>query len=235
MRTKSRAVLGITMVELATVMAIIAILATLAAGSFQQMSARTGSMNASSEFGSALSIAKARATQTGNDVWVVVYPKGGPPGKQRGAWYVFEDRDGAFGDFDSSPGAFNYRDHFSPTNLTSGSTQGRLLSSQLLYDLSKIHVEFGYAGQIQFRPPFASLNSTNRDQVTCSFCTPAALDATSRGAVVFRGDGSVQLYDGAANPLTARRASMAIQSGDRSRAYLFAISTATGYTAILSR
>lgn len=223
---------GMTLIEVTVVLAIVAIMAAMTFGGWSMLARRTASQNAAHDLFSAISIARARATQTGNDVWFIVYPRGPASLEGQGAYYIFEDIDGLFGDPAS---AFNFANHFSPANVSppAGATEGRLFQAGRMSDYAGGSVAFGFHYKFGFEPPFDALDATVPD-VACSFCRPSApFGDASRGAIVFDANGSATFVDDRGDVLAPhpRAVSLAVKSGDDAKGVLFAVSAATGFIA----
>lgn len=240
---------GVTLIEIMVVVAIIGIISSLAVATTENLRARTAPRNAAADFSTVLSQARARATERGSDVWVIIYPnRGEGSAAGNGAWFLYEDPDLDFGKTgsatcDGSVGSTCNFAAFNPPNLihpppASPTTFDRLLEKEYLDRAAKKNVTFGNAANtaLLFGPPFASSATTGLNASTvkkdCSFCTGTGL--ARRGAIVFNGDGAARFVDGSGLPSWEPMAALSLQGVDASakQVTLFGISATTGYVGV---
>lgn len=247
-----------TLIEIMVVVALIGIISSIAIASTEGLRARTAPRNAAADFSTTLAQARARATERGADVWVIIYPQlseagysgGGSPTSSTGpgAWFVYEDPDLNFGKStsatcDGSAGStcnfssFVPPHHISPAPVSANSFD-RLIEYQYLDRAAKKNVKFGNSSNtdLHFGAPFASSNSAGLNASTvqkdCSFCT--GYGQFRRGAIVFNGDGAARFVDGSGLPSWESSAALSLQGVDATakQVTLFGISATTGYVGV---
>lgn len=240
---------GVTLIEVMVVVALIGIIGSLAVTTTEGLRGRTAPRNAAADFSTMLSQARARATERGADVWVIIYPNRGPtsasmPGN--GAWFIYEDPDVNFGksgsgSCDGSTGHCNFA-NFNPPNAIyppppSATSQDRLLEREYLDRAAKKNVTFGNSSDptVLFGPPFGSAGTglnAGSVQKDCSFCTGTGI--ARRGAIVFNGDGAARFVDGSGNPVWESMGALSLQAATAGskQVTLFGISATTGYVGV---
>ncbi len=243
---------GVTLLEIMVVVAIIGIIGSLAVTTTEGLRARTAPRNAAADFSSALSMARARATERGSDVWVIVYPSRGltTGSTGNGAWFIYEDPDVNFGragagDCSGSTGAvcnfqaFNPPDAIYPPAVSADSSD-RLIDRDYLNRAARENVRFGNGSDpsVVFTQPFgASGTGLNATAVKkdCSFCSGTG--ATRRGAIIFNGDGAARFVDGDGVPSWEPMAALSVEGALPVETYgkavtLFGIAAVTGYVGV---
>lgn len=198
---------GFTLLEIVIVLAIIAVIAGLAVAAYTNVGTASAPRNALNDFSAGLVRARSMAIENQSNVWLIVYPDfnkqtmsnaGG-----KGAWFIYEDRNGTFGLASGAPTSTDVYwlssaggvafDPAADTIRGSTETEGALRDAVYLDDYAGNNVEFGLpTGGITMtaaHAPFASLSVTT----DCTFCsgTPA------RGAIVFSPDGSARFINDA--------------------------------------
>lgn len=239
MRHWERGRSGLTLLEVLVVVALLGVLLALSWTAAGQLGSWAGPQNAASDLSGALSQARARATERGSEVWLIVYedidPQGNP-GRGHGAWFLVEDRKQNFGNGrDLLSGELSYATFRPPDAVKLPASQGQLLESTYMDRYPQRTVRFGVSGNLPFDAPFNALAPQ-----ACSFCSQAG--AGRRGAAVFGADGSVRFFNGEGAQVTPTGTGMARRVGtlglisvDGRREYLFAISGPVGFVGVKSR
>lgn len=225
---------GFTLIELMTVVAILALLVTLSLYAYDKASGAGTPQNAAADLSGALSLAHQTAVAEQYPVWLVIFTnvkKDGTAGK--GAYFLVADRDGTFGTTGSPVTGDLKFSTFIPPNVipNAASLAGRtspVLRAIYMNGYAKQNVSFGIGGGLAFGQPFTALTPSD-----CTFC-----DGTpKRGAIIFDGEGKARFVNSSGVPLAAasstaggRAGGLSLVSDDRVRQYLFAVSGPTSYT-----
>jgi len=224
---------GFTLIEMMVVVAIFAILVTLAVAAWSAIQTRGAAQNAARDFGAAIAMARSRAIDRGTEVWLIVFTDvdaSGQPGGS-GAYFVYEDPDGNF----TTGGTRNWNNFDPGANPPFGNTEGgegdKLLSETFLDSYGRKSARFAVSGGVQPGAPFTGLAPS-----ACSFC------AGNKGALIFRPDGSVGLVraDGTSAPpasfdVAGRAASLGIRATTGPQEYVFAVSAPTGFYEVYTK
>lgn len=231
---------GFTLLELMIVAAIIGILMAMAAATAQSIGSRNATQNAASDLSSLLQSVRARADQTGADLYVMVYPRmtaagaltGGP-----GAVFVYQDANGDFltatgpCDGSASPTDCGWANFAPPNNIraTSGG-RDRLVASVYLDNYAGRNARFSQATTLTWAMPFAALNGGTANVNGCSFCSTAP----HKGAAVFSGDQQVRFLDGTGAPAALQLGGLALQgTNNLTNTFLFGLVGATGLVTLV--
>jgi prepilin-type N-terminal cleavage/methylation domain-containing protein len=188
---------GFTLIELAVVIAIIAVLATFAFTNLWRMRPRARLADASSELVALVHGARQRALSTGNDVVVMVFPGYVGP-DSTGRVLVYEDGDYSLLTTAGVPNLASYV----PGVLSHGPTSDVVAT----FDMPPaVVLAAGSIPPPALVAPFAGVPV----DVDCSFCTGTGADR--RGAIRFDSRGRAFLYGAPGAPLadTAGTISMA--------------------------
>jgi prepilin-type N-terminal cleavage/methylation domain-containing protein len=177
---------GVTLIEMAVALAVLAIISALGFAALSEMRPRMDLNSMSAQFAAATGEAQARALRSQQVVWLIVYVDGPDASTENGGYVIYEPLSGAF-DW--------------PTYSVVGSAlphaPGDVVASQVWFrpEITSGRVRFAHAGaDFPLAAPFAGTAQR------CSFCTASA-DGL-RGAMVFAPDGEVTFRDGtAATPL----------------------------------
>jgi prepilin-type N-terminal cleavage/methylation domain-containing protein len=229
---------GFTLLEMMIALAILSVLTALSISAIQRMDDWADPQSAASDLSGALSLARARAVESGSDVWFIIYEdinRDGDAGQGNGAYFLIEDRRYDFltgsGPAPTSGTLLTYPTFQPPDNVEPLREQGFLVDSKYLdaYSMSAkpSTVRFGVSGTVQYDAPFATLTPT-----ACSFCS----GTPKRGAIVFGADGSARFFDGAGTQvvlgsgnIAQRSAALGLISTDGLREFIFAVSAPVGF------
>lgn len=229
------------------VVAIIAILASMAVAAYGRIGASSAPRNAINDLTASLTRARNAATENQSDVWVIFYPTydrrtnaltGGP-----GAYFLYEDKAGRFNVasggvatevyYRTTAGGVSF-DPVANTLFGSTSVEGRLIDSVFLDDYPGNNVVFalptGGVTMTAKEAPFTGLAVGS----ACTFCS------ANRGAIIFSAEGSARFVDGtgtavAANGAGAANRAQALTIKDRptptteTRVYVVAVSGPTAF------
>lgn len=240
MRRWERGRSGLTLLEVLVVVALLGVLVGLSWAAAGQLGSWAGPQNAASDLSGALSQARARATERGSDVWLIIYEDidaEGNGGRGHGAWFLLEDRKQNFLDGSNLLAEeLTYATFRPPGAVRLPATQGQLLEATYMDRYPQRTVRFGVSGNLPFDAPFNALSP-----LACSFCS-ASGSSGRRGAAMFSADGSVRFFNGQGAQVTpsgtglARRVgTLGLVSVDGRREYLFAISGPVGFVGVKSR
>ena len=176
---------GFTLLEMATVIAIIAILAALAFSSLARDKPRANLASASVELQSLLHQARQSALASGEPVAVLLYPHYSPPGGSTGYLIVYQD---ACFDFFTGGGVCGVSyGTYDPSVLAagqSGSTQSAVLDTMSLPQGIVVGPAAGMGAGATLAAPLSGIAVST----ACSFC------GTTGGAVQFDGRGQASFY-----------------------------------------
>jgi prepilin-type N-terminal cleavage/methylation domain-containing protein len=170
---------GFTLVELAVVMVIIAVLAALTVVSFARSKPRADMMSAAAELQALLHQAREAALQSGNPVVVLVYPNYTPANSGQGYFIVYQDASVNSDFFNGGAVAFAT---YNPAVLAAGGTSVVIDTMTLPSD-----VMVGPSTGMGSSPLAAPLQNVIVN-VACSFCGSTA------GAVAFSPIGVATFY-----------------------------------------
>ncbi len=235
---------GFTLLETMIALAILGVLTAMSFVAIQRMDDWADPQSAASDLSGALSLARARAVESGSDVWFIIYEninRQGVAGQGNGAYFLVEDRrfdfrDGS-GPAPSSGTLLTYANFQPPGNISPLREQGLLVDSKYLdgYSMSAkaSTVRFGVSGTVLYDAPFAALTPS-----ACSFCS----GSPKRGAIVFSADGSARFFDGAgaqvvlaSGNIAQRSAALGLISTDGQREFIFAVSAPVGFIGMKKR
>jgi prepilin-type N-terminal cleavage/methylation domain-containing protein len=229
---------GFTLLEMMIALAILGVITAMSYAALQQMDDWADPQSAASDLSGSLSLARARAVESGSDVWFIVYEninRAGVGGQGHGAYFIIEDKRFDFlngsGPPPSSGSLLTYANFLPPGNVTPLREQGLLVDSKYLdaYSMSAkaSTVRFGVSGALKYDPPFKELTPSG-----CSFCS----GNPKRGAIVFGADGAARFFDGSGAPvvlgtsnIAQRSAALGLISTDQLREFIFAVSAPVGF------
>lgn len=178
---------GFTLIELAVVIAIIAVLASLLTANFWRFRPRARLADASNELVALLHGARQRALSSGNDVVVMFFPGyAGPDGT--GRVLVYEDGDFAL----LNPASATNLSNYAPDVLSHGPASDVIAT----FDVPPgVTIAASSAAPAALVAPYAGIPVN----VDCSFCSGTGADR--RGAVRFDSRGRAFLYSVSGAPL----------------------------------
>jgi len=229
---------GFTLLEMMIALAILGVLTAMSIAAIQRMDDWADPQSAASDLSGALSLARARAVESGSEVWFIVYEdinRQGTAGQGNGAYFIVEDRRFDFlngsGPPPSSGVLLTYATFQPPNKVDPLKEQGFLVDYKYLdaYSMSAqaSTVRFGVSGTLQYDAPFASLTPA-----ACSFCS----GSPKRGAIVFGADGAARFFDGSGaqvvlgtGNIAQRSAALGLISTNRLREFIFAVSAPVGF------
>lgn len=190
-RRHAPALAGFTLIEVAIVLAIIAILAAAAGSSFVRSKPRADLANAAAELHALLHQARQSALATGTPVAVLVYPGHTPDGAARSKGYFIVYRDACF-DFFSARSAcgLSFAD-YDPAVLKAGGAS-EVLDTMTLPAGIAVGPATGMGASASLKAPLQGV-SVN---VACSFC------GTKGGAVQFNPRGQATFFSLTGNTVT---------------------------------
>lgn len=214
---------GFGIVELVTVLAIVAIVATLAWSNFSRQKPRANLMGAAVELEAVLRNARQNAISRGIETVVLVFPNAASPGANSvggvGRFVVVED--GAHTFFTATPtNLASFDPSRSDGGIGFGAAVGALIGT---FDLPA-GVTVGITGAVRdlSSTPYAGITVTD-----CSFCDGSG--AARRGAIAFDARGRARFYGSGDNlPIDTQGASLSIQGADAIGYRLLIITPATG-------
>jgi len=159
---------GFTLLEMMIALAILGVLTAMSIAAIQRMDDWADPQSAASDLSGALSLARARAVESGSEVWFIVYEdinRQGTAGQGNGAYFIVEDRRFDFlngsGPPPSSGVLLTYATFQPPNKVDPLKEQGFLVDYKYLdaYSMSAqaSTVRFGVSGTLQYDAPFASL------------------------------------------------------------------------------
>jgi prepilin-type N-terminal cleavage/methylation domain-containing protein len=174
---------GYTLIELAVVIAVIAILATAAGVSFARSKARANLASSAAELQSLLHQARQSALATGTPVAVLVYPGYVPPaGPARGTGYFIVYRDACFDFFNKGTTCGVSFDGYDPAKPAAGGASEVLDTMTLPLGIA-VGPDTGMGASATLKAPLQGI-AVN---VRCSFCgtTGGAVQFDPRGQATF--------------------------------------------------
>lgn len=203
---------GFTLVEVAVVLGIIAVIAALAFGSLVRARPRATMADASSEIVGILYNARQNALATGNHTIVMFFPQ--QANRSGGTGRVVAYEDPTFRFFTSAAAVnFGNWDASRDTSLAGTTLLGGI-------DLPR-GIAFGLGGAT---PPTLP---APYDTVTASACNFCSGSGDGRGAVVFDSRGSARFYSATGAPLALRAGTVAITGSPTVPGYLMLLVTPT--------
>ena len=191
---------GFTLIELMVVVAIIAIVATLAAVSLQRARPRANLAGAAVDLQALLHGARQQALASGWNVAVMIFPGYSPENDVVGRVIVYQDAEATL--FDPTA-AVNF-DAYDPAVLASGPSS-EIVSTLDLPPAVRVGPAVGMGATAKLVAPWASV-PVNLD---CTFCDGAG--AARRGAVVFDPNGRASFYSKAGVALAVDGGSVSLQ------------------------
>ena len=214
MRRHPRTQRGFTLIELAVVMAIVAVLAMLGVSNLWRFRPRARLADASNELVALLHGARQRALSTGNDVVVMVFPAfAGPNGT--GRILVYED-----GDFTVlTPAAVPNLASYVPGVLSHGPTSDVIAT----FDVPPgVLIAASTATPPALVAPYAGVPVN----VDCSFCAGTGTDR--RGAIRFDSRGRAFLYATSGPPLTDSAGTLSLTTPETGGQRTLLVTAGTG-------
>lgn len=194
---------GFTLVEMMTVVGIIAVVSTLAAVSISRARPRANLAGAASDLQALIHGARQQALVSGNDVAVLFFPGYSPEADVVGRVVVYEDGDH---DFFDDAAAVNFA-AYKPGDLGAGA-KSEILSTLDLPSPVRIGPAAGMGAAAVLPAPLAAV-PVNLD---CTFCEGDKDDR--RGALVFDARGRARFYSKNGAPLAVDGGSVSLEVPD---------------------
>ncbi len=189
MRQNPRGQRGVTLIELAVVIALIGIVAVIAGSYFERRMPRAGLANTTAELQALLYNARQKAMADGHDVAVLIFPDFANPRSGVGRLVVYED---AVGDFftGGANGGVKFTS-YQANALKAGSFGGASSRVWDTLDLPRgvvVGTSTTYASGT-LPAPYTGIQVSS----CCPFCSTGS---SRRGAIRFSARGQVSFYDG---------------------------------------
>jgi prepilin-type N-terminal cleavage/methylation domain-containing protein len=210
---------GFTLIEMMTVVGIIAIVATMAALSLSRARPRANLAGVTVDLQALIHSARQQALVSGNDVVVLFFPGYSPESDVVGRVVVYEDGDHDF--FDDAAAV-----NFAGDKLGAGA-KSEIVTSLDLPAPVRFGPAAGMGGTAKLAVPLANI-PVNAD---CTFCDGAGADR--RGALVFDSRGRARFYAKNGAPLAVEGGSVSLEvpalgAGGKNQVRTLAVVGSTG-------
>jgi prepilin-type N-terminal cleavage/methylation domain-containing protein len=207
---------GFTLIEMAVVMAIVVVLASMAMVSYWRFRPRANLTSIAAELQSTIHGARSQALATGHDVWLVVFPQFAN-GVGTGRVVVYED------------GSFTFNAGGSPNLGTydpAAASSSQVVATVDLPVGIVVGPATGMGSSAALPAPLDGVDVTK----ACSFCSTSG---DQRGAVRFDPEGRVTFYSGTALQNVVGGASLTLNAAEVGGTRTLVITSAAGAVQML--